>query len=156
MTRHKFLAGATFHIYRRYPTRLRSLQIFALVLQVNNFSSRKISIGRINMNVMYKMCISSTISTRFCHEIYLYWNTPPYMQSESRHWRSLLILGAVYWVIKRRTDVNNMHENVKLNKFLRANGWYSNPDPNFATRCSFNCVYNGGRQEFHTGTTRIE
>ena len=103
--------------------RLRSLQIFVLILQVNNFSSRKISVGRINIHVMYKMWISSTISTCFYHEICLYWNILLYMQSESRHSRSPLTLRALYSVIIRRTDVNNMHENVKLNKFLRANGW---------------------------------
>ena len=51
------------------------------------------------------------------------------MQSE----RPLLTLGALYAVIIRRTDVNNMHENVKLNKFLLANGWLSYTDPNFAS-----------------------
>ena len=46
-----------------------------------------------------------------------------YMQSESRHWRSLLTLGALNSVIIRHPHVNNMHEYVKLNKFLHANGW---------------------------------
>ena len=60
--------------------------------------------GRININLMYKICISSTISTCFCHkiciEIYCY-----------------------TCKAKVDTDVNDKHENMKLNKFLRANGW---------------------------------
>ena len=66
----------------------------------------------VSVNVMYKMCISSAISTCFYHEICLYWNILLNMQSESRHLRSLLTLGALYSVIIRRTDVNDMHEKV--------------------------------------------
>ena len=66
----------------------------------------------------------------------------------------------MYSVIILRTDVNNMHENVKLNKFLHATVGnqiltqilHQGP----VCVCSFNCVYNAGRQESRTRTTRIE